>query len=191
VVHVAPIFGTVQADAVTGQAPDAPAAQPDNPILPTPPELAWGGATFLLLWVLMKFVLVKPIMKTMEERSTRIQRDLGNAEELKAEAATALTEYEQSLLSARTEASRIIDEARAEAEQERRQILAEAEAEVAQLRAQANAEVSEAKAEALQSMRASVSAIAVQAAELVVQKRFDEATQRAIVDEYLNRASQN
>ena len=40
-------------------------------------------------------------------------------------------------------------------------------------------------------MRANVATIAVQAAELVVQKRLDETAQRALVDEYLNRASQN
>ena len=166
-------------------------AQPDNPILPTGPELAWGAGTFLLLWALMKFVLLKPIIKTMEDRSARIQGDLGNAEELRSEAATALSEYEASLASARTEASRLIDEARHEAEEERRRILAAAEAEVAELRSAANAEVAEAKREALSSMRSSVSSIAVQAAELVVQKRLDEAAQRAIVDDFLNRASQN
>jgi F-type H+-transporting ATPase subunit b len=166
-------------------------AQPDNPILPTGPELAWGGASFLILWALMKFVLLKPIIQTMEERSARIQRDLGNAEELRSEAAEALTGYESSLASARTEASQIIDGARHEAEEERRRILAQAEAEVAELRSQASAEVAQAKSEALTSMHSSVATIAVQAAELVVQKRLDEATQRAIVDEFLNRASQN
>jgi F-type H+-transporting ATPase subunit b len=166
-------------------------AQPDNPILPTGPELAWGAGTFLLLWALMKFVLLKPIIKTMEERSERIQRDLRNAEELRSEAAAALTEYETSLASARAEASRIIDAARQEAEEERRRVLAEAEAEVTGLRSAANAEVAQAKREALASMRASVSSIAVQAAGLVVQKHLDETAQRAIVDDFLNRASQN
>jgi F-type H+-transporting ATPase subunit b len=166
-------------------------AQPDNPILPTGPELAWGAASFLLLWALMKFVLLKPIIKTMEERSTRISRDLGNAEELRSEAAAALAGYEASLASARTEASHIIDAARAEAEAERGRVLAEAEAEATELRARASAEVTAAKTEALASMRSSVATIAVQAAELVVQKRLDEGAQRAIVDEFLNRASQN
>jgi F-type H+-transporting ATPase subunit b len=169
----------------------AETAEPENPILPTGPELAWGAATFLVLWALMKFVLLKPILKTMEERSAKIRGDLEAAENAKNQAGGALSEYEASLASARVEASRIIDDARAQADEQRKQIMAAAEAEVGQLRAAANTEVAQAKAEALQSMRASVATIAVQAAEAVVQKRLDAAAQRAIVDEYLNRASQN
>jgi F-type H+-transporting ATPase subunit b len=166
-------------------------AQPDNPILPTGPELAWGAASFLLLWALMKFVLLKPILKTMDERSVKIRRDLDAAESAKADAAARLSDYEAQLATARAEASHIIDEARAAADEERRRILAAAEAEVARLRVAASAEVAEAKAGALESMRSTVATIAVEAAGLVVQKHLDEATQRAIVDEYLNRASQN
>jgi F-type H+-transporting ATPase subunit b len=189
VVHVAPIYGVLQAE------PTAPAAhteaQPDNPILPTGPELIWGAATFMVLWALMKFVLLKPILATMEERSKKISRDLDLAEGLERDAEQGLKEHEASLATARAEASRIIDDARTEAERRRREILAEAEAEVAGLREQANAEVAQARAEALDSMRSTVATIAVQAAEVVVQKRLDAAGQRAIVDEYLNRASQN
>jgi F-type H+-transporting ATPase subunit b len=174
-----------------GQLGTAETKQADNPILPVWNELYWGLATFLLLWALMKFVLLKPIMRTMAERADKIRGDLAAAETAKSQAAGSLSEYEASLASARVEASRIIDEARAEADVERKRILAAAEAEVAELRSASNTEVTAAKAEALTSMRSQVATIAVQAAEAVVQKRLDAAAQRAIVDEYLNRASQN
>jgi F-type H+-transporting ATPase subunit b len=175
----------------TGAETHAETAQVDNPILPVAQEVIWGGACFMLLWALMKFVLLKPIVSTMEERSARIQRDLEAAERARDEASAALAAHEASLASARVEASQIIDTARAEAEERRREILAAAEAQVAEQRTAANAEVAQAKAQALDSMRSSVATIAVQAAELVVQKRLDEAAQRAIVEEYLNRTSQN
>lgn len=165
--------------------------QPDNPILPTMPELYWAVGTFVVLWALMKFVLLKPIQQTMADRSAKIRGDLESAEAAKDQGKAALAEYEASLASARAEASRIIDDARAQAEEQRKQILAEADAEVSQLRAAANAEVNEAKNEALASMRSGVATIAVQAAEAVVQKRLDAVTQRQIVDEYLNRVSPN
>jgi F-type H+-transporting ATPase subunit b len=191
VVNVAPIYGVIQAEPATTEGGHAETAEVDNPILPVIPELIWGGACFLLLWALMKFVLLKPIIRTMDERSERIQRDLDAAERAKEEASAKLTEHEASLASARIEASAIIDAARAEAEERRREILAAAEAQVTEQRAAAAAEVAQAKAQALDSMRTTVATIAVQAAELVVQKRLDEAGQRAIVDEYLNRASRN
>ena len=165
--------------------------QPDNPVLPTVNELAWSAAMFVLLWALLKFWLLKPILRTMAERSEKIRADVEAAETARTQASGALTEYEASLASARVEASRIIDEARAQADEERKRLMAAAEADVAELRAAANAEVSAAKSEALTSMRSDVTTIAVQAAEIVVQKRLDAGAQRAIVDEFLNRSSQN
>ena len=102
----------------------AETAEVANPILLVAEELIWGGACFLLLWALMKFVLLKPILKTMDERAERIQRDLDAAERARDEAAASLAEHEASLASARVEASQIIDAARAEAEARRREILA-------------------------------------------------------------------
>ena len=190
-VNVAPIYGVLQAEPATAGETHAETGEVSNPILPVTEELIAGAVCFMLLWALMKFVLLKPIINTMDERSARIQRDLDAAERAKDEAAASLAEHEASLASARVEAGQIIDAARAEAEGRRREILAAAEAQVAEQRTAANAEVAQAKAQALDSMRASVATIAVQAAELVVQKRLDEGAQRAIVEEYLNRASQN
>jgi F-type H+-transporting ATPase subunit b len=192
VIQSAPTFGVFTAEPV-GSEPvgQAEVHQPDNPVLPVPAELAWSAGCFVLLWALLKFWLLKPIVRTMEERSAKIRADLQAAETAKTEAASALTEYERSLASARTEASGIIDEARAQADEERKRVLAATEAEVAGLRTAANAEVAQAKSVALVSLRDQVTDIAVQAAEAVVQKRLDAGAQRAIVEEYLNRASQN
>ena len=185
-------ISAVPAEAATTSATTAePAAQPDNPILPTLPELYWAVGCFFVLWALMKWVLLPPIQKTMADRSSKIRGDLDAAETAKDEGLSALAEYEASLASARSEASRIIDDARGQAEEQRKEILASAEAEVAELRSAANAEVTEAKNEALASMRTNVATIAVQAAEAVVQKRLDAVAQRQIVDDYLNRVSPN
>lgn len=166
--------------------------QPDNPILPTTPEFIWGAVTFTILWALMKFVLLKPIQKTMADRADKVRGDIEAADGARDGATHAIAEYESTLASARVEASRIIDDARAQAEATRKERMAAAEAEVAELRAAAAAEVSAAKAEALTEMRSNVVTIAVQAAEAVVQKPLDVAAQRPIVEEYLNRVgSQN
>jgi F-type H+-transporting ATPase subunit b len=168
------------------------AAQPDNPILPTAPEFIWGAVTFTILWALMKFVLLKPIQKTMADRADKVRGDIEAADGAKEGATHAIAEYESTLASARVEASRIIDDARAQAEAARKERIAAAEAEVAELRAAAASEVAAAKAEAMAGMRSNVVTIAVQAAEAVVQKPLDVDAQRPIVEEYLNRVgSQN
>jgi F-type H+-transporting ATPase subunit b len=161
--------------------------QPANPILPTAPEFVWGAVCFTILWILMKFVLLKPIQQTMADRADKVRGDIAEAESSRSAAVDGLAEYEASLASARVEAGRIIDDARGQAEEKRKEILAAAEAEVAELRAIATAEVNQAKAEALASMRSSVGSIAVQAAEAVVQKSLDEQAQQATIEAYLTR----
>lgn len=164
---------------------------PPNPILPIASEIFWGAFSFLVLWALMKFVLLKPIQATMQQRADKIRADLEEADRAKEASAAAAAQYEASLASARTEASRLIDDARTQADARRREIIAAAEAEVAEMKAAAAAEVAEAKAAALQQLRGDVGLIAVSAAEAVVQRPLDPASQGPIIDEYLSRASQN
>jgi F-type H+-transporting ATPase subunit b len=162
-----------------------------NPILPVWSEMFWGGLAFLTLWALMKFVLLKPIQSTMQQRADKVRADLEEADRAKEAGVAAAAQYEASLASARAEAGRLIDDARAQADAQRREIIAAAEAEVAELKAAAAAEVAEAKAAALAQLRGDVGLIAVSAAEAVVQRPLDAASQGPIIDEYLSRASQN
>lgn len=157
-----------------------------NPILPVGPELAWGAGTFFLLWALMKFVLLKPVMKGMEDRQAKIRADIDAADSARVEADTAVVEYDSSLASARAEATRIIEDARGQGEAKRKELVGAAEAEVAALRATAAEEIAAAKASAMGRIRGDVATIAVGAAGAVVGKQLDVEAHRAAVDTYLS-----
>ncbi len=158
-----------------------------NPILPVNPELVWGGITFVLLWALMKFVLLKPVVAGMEARKEKIRGDIQAADDAKARADAAKADYQASLASARAEATRIIEDARAAGEAQRRELIAAADAEVAAMRAAAADEIAGAKAEAMTRISGDVASIAVGAAGAVVGKQLDVDAHRATVDQYLSR----
>lgn len=164
------------------------AKQPDNPILPTGLELIYGGASFVVLWALMKFVLTKPVLKIMQDRADKIRGDLEAAEQARAAADQAIAQYNAALASAKAEATRLIEDARAQGEAKRREFMTAAEADVAAMRAAAAEEVARAKAEALVQLRGDVATIAVDAAKAVIGKDLDVSSQRPIVDEYLSRS---
>jgi F-type H+-transporting ATPase subunit b len=164
------------------------AKQPDNPILPTGLELIYGGASFVVLWALMKFVLTKPVLKIMQDRADKIRGDLEAAEQARAAADQAIAQYNAALASAKAEATRLIEDARAQGEAKRRELMAAADADVAAMRAAAAEEVARAKAEALGQLRGDVATIAVDAAKAVIGKDLDVSSQRPIVDEYLSRS---
>jgi F-type H+-transporting ATPase subunit b len=178
----------VAGDIVEETAPE----EVNNPILPTMPEFVWGALLFLTLWALMKWVLLPPVVRTMQARDDKVKGDLEAADRIRAEAEAKLREYEDSLASTKAEAVRIIEDARTQAEGERKRVLAAAEAEVATTRAQAAQEVAEAKERAKAELQSSVAGIAIDAAEAVVQKQLDRDAQTTVIEEYVNRAgSQN
>jgi F-type H+-transporting ATPase subunit b len=76
------------------------------------PQLVWLAIAFgALYWILSRVALPK-IGGVIEERRDRIQRDLDEAERMKAETDAALKAYEQALAEARGKAQTIAKETR-------------------------------------------------------------------------------
>jgi F-type H+-transporting ATPase subunit b len=160
----------------------------NNPILPTSNEFFWAAVTFMVLWALMKWVLLPPMLKIMEERAAKRRDDLAAAEQAALQMDDARAEYEASLSGARADAVAKIEAARAEAEEYRKGKLAAAEADAAATRAASAAEVADTRASALAELRGSVADIAVGAAEAVVERRIDRDAQVQVIEDYVNRA---
>jgi F-type H+-transporting ATPase subunit b len=130
------------------------------------PQLVWLALSFGLLYVLLSRVALPRIRDVIEERAERIQRDLKQAEKLKAQTEDALKGYEQALAEARSKASAIAkgmrDELAAEIEDERGKL----EAQIAHKVAEAEARIAQTKSRAL----ASVNEIAADTAGAIVAK---------------------
>ena len=118
------------------------------------PQLIWLALTFGLLWWLMAKVALPKVGGVIEERAQRIQRDLDEAQRLKAETEKALADYEASLASARGRASGIAKDIRdklaAEVDVERTKVerqvaarLADAEKRIVDMKVRAMSEVSQ------------------------------------------------
>jgi F-type H+-transporting ATPase subunit b len=161
-----------------------------NPVVPDElGEIFWGAVAFFALWILMRYVCLPPLMKVREERAKQVLTDQEAAATAESQAEQVRRDYDATLAEARAEANRIIEAARAEAEARRSEVIAQAETEVAEQRAAAVAELDEARAAAVGRIRGDVAELAVSAASKVVQTDLDVASNRATVDEYVNRAS--
>lgn len=130
------------------------------------PQLVWLAIIFgALYWVLSRVALPR-IGGVIEERRERIQRDLAEAERLKAETDTALKAYEQAMADARGKAQGIARETRdgiaSEIERERQK----ADVQIGARIAETEKQIADGKARAL----ASVNDIAVDAAGAIVNR---------------------
>lgn len=168
-----------------GQDPERCLEAP-NPILPEPVEIIWGSASFLVLLVAMWKFALPAVQKGMVGRTERIRSDLVAAETAKTEAETVLTDYKAKLADARAESARIIEEARQTADGLKRDLQARAEADIAELRQRAAADVESARSQAIADLRSEVAVLALDAAEMVVQKNLDRPTQIELIENYIN-----
>lgn len=168
--------------------PDACQEAP-NLILPATDELVWGAISFVVLFFLLRKFAYPAIKQGMENRTERIRSDLASADEAKSEAQAVLEEYRAQLADSRGEAGRIIEEAREAADAMKRDQQARLEADLAELRARAVSDIESAKAQAMADLRDDVAQLAIGAAEAVVQRNLDEATQTQLIEDYINQVA--
>ena len=158
---------------------------PPNPVIPEINEVLWAAIFFVVLWVVMKYVLLPPVVRAMENRSAIIQGDRDATDAAVAALGATRRDYEAALSSARTEASDIIADARARADERHAFLQAQADNEIVEMRRNAQADIDQARANALAGMRGDVSNLAVTAAGAVLGRRLDADSQRAIIDRAL------
>jgi F-type H+-transporting ATPase subunit b len=160
-----------------------------NPLLPETNEIIWGAIGFLVVFFFVwKYGL--PQMRTaMNNRTEKIRGDLQAAEDQRTQADALLTDYRAQLNDAKAEAGRIIEEARQAADQIKRDQEARLQDEPAELRTRAVADIDDAKGRAMDDLRSEVASLAIGAAETVVQRNLDAATQTQLVEDYINQVA--
>ncbi len=157
-----------------------------NPILPEPNELFWGAIAFGTLYFLIRYVLLPPVQRVMNDRAATIQADRDAADAAKAKAVSASADLDDQLADVRTEAAAVIEAARTEAEAERQRLLARAEREVSAMKEIAETEIARDREEAMASMRPQVAELAVGAASKVMNRQINLEAARPLVNRLLD-----
>lgn len=165
---------------------DVECQEAPSPILPETNEIIWGAFGFLVVFAFLFWKGYPAIKKTMNERTEKIRGEIQGAEAAKAEADKVLAEYHAQLADARNEAARILEEARQDADAVKQERIAAIQPEIDELRARAATEIEASKAQALSELRGEITAIALGAAERVVERNLDDETNRALIDSYID-----
>jgi F-type H+-transporting ATPase subunit b len=129
-------------------APEEHSGLPQMDFETFPSQIFWLAVTFGLLFVVLSRLTLPMIAGAIGERRSRIEGDLGTAESLRKDAATALSDYEAALAQARNRAHQLADENRKRivAEIERLKAAADAEAQAAMAEAEKRIAAERAKA---------------------------------------------
>jgi F-type H+-transporting ATPase subunit b len=160
-----------------------------NQLLPETNEIIWGAIGFLVVFFFVAKMGLPAIKKGMDARTERIRADLDAAETQRTEADTLLAEYRAQLNDAKNESARIIEEARQSADALKRDQESRLQSELAELRTKAAADIDAAKVQAIADLRGEVAQLAIGAAEVVVGRSLDQATQTQLIEDYINQVA--
>jgi F-type H+-transporting ATPase subunit b len=155
-------------------------------LLPDTAELVWGLVSFAILMAFMSRYVFPRLTQMLDERASRIQGQMEEAESTRAEAERLRSQYEEQLSDARNQASEIIEDAKAQGERQRENIIANANQEAEQIKSRAREDAEAERQRLVQDLRDQVGALSVELAGKIVQRELDQDRHRELVDQYIN-----
>ena len=143
-------------------------------------------ANVIILFVLLRIFLFKPINKMKAERTRTIQNDLDSAQQAKEEAEELRQQYEDSISEAREKANEIIMKAHEDAESERAAIIKKSQEEAEKIVADADKTIENERKRVLRQAQSEIADLAIEAASKIIGENVDDEKNRRLVDKFLS-----
>jgi F-type H+-transporting ATPase subunit b len=150
-------------------------------------EVIWGSIAFVIVVSLIIWKGGPAIKNMWNGRIDRLRKELDDAAAARVEAEAKLAAVEQRIAKADEERARIRAEAQQASGSLATQIAERAQHEAVEIRARAAADAENSKAQAGADLEAELARVAVGAAEQVVTKNLDTATQRQLIEAYITK----
>lgn len=141
----------------------------------------------ILVGVLTKF-LYKPFLNVLEQRKQKIQDAFDSAEMMNKRADEKMANYTARIANVEEEGREIIKEAKQRAEAQAADIINDANEKASQIIAAAHRQIELDKQKAVDEMKQQVAALAMMAAEKIVERDIAQIGQEQIVDEIIEQA---
>jgi len=155
------------------------------------PALIAQLINFLLLLIIFRLLLYKPLLNMLDQRKKRIEEGIAASDEAKRRLSETEQETAKELDKARQEGQALIVQAQQAANRLRDEETQRARADAEQLIERARGEIALERDAAIAQLRREFAGLAVTAAERVIKKEIDAGTHRQLIDEVLAEASTN
>lgn len=155
------------------------------------PGLIWHAINFLVLFLLLRQFLFKPVVGMLDARAQRVRESMEQADQAQRAAEQAQSDRQTLLAETRREAEQI----RARADEQAKRILADAEARAKerqqQIEAQAEASARQIEERVMAQVRAQLADLVVTAVDRVTRNALDANSQRGLVQQFLTTTNGN
>ncbi|HZH41279.1 MAG TPA: F0F1 ATP synthase subunit B, partial [Gemmatimonadales bacterium] len=125
------------------------------------------------------------ILKMVEEREHRIQKQLDEAEKARAEAQKLLEEHKKLVADGKAQAQEILSTAKSAAGKEREALLAKTREEQELMLDRARQDITAEKEKAIQALRREAVELSIAAASKLIEKNLSTDSNRKLVSDYL------
>ena len=154
------------------------------------PGLITQVVSFVILFAVLCRLLYKPILRMLDQRSSRIKEGLEAAQKAGEEAARSQEEMQRQLEAARSEGQRLISQAWEVADRFREEELAKAREAIQAERTRAQANIQRERDAAIEKLRREFADLAMTAAERVIERSLDESAHQDLIEKVLEEGSQ-
>lgn len=151
-------------------------------------NVVYNIINIIVLFLLLKKFLFKPVTEIMEKRQKMIEASMKEAEDSKTQAGELKLQYENALKEAKEEAVSIVKDAKIKAEAEYERKMNDAANDARTVVENAEKAISLEKEKAVRSARSELASLALAAASKVVEKETDDESNRKLLDDFLSEA---
>lgn len=139
----------------------------------------------LLLMVLFKKYLFKPVTEILEKRQSEIEGHYQEAQQAETDAKAMKADYESKMAGARQEADRVIKTATESANAMSASIVEDARTQADQLKRRAQTEIDLERRRAFDEVKGELSGIALDIASQVIEREVNEKDHEAFINEFI------
>lgn len=139
----------------------------------------------LLLMVLFKKYLFKPVTEILEKRQAEIEGHYQEAQQAETDAKAMKADYESKMAGARQEADRVITTATESANAMSASIVEDARTQADQLKRRAQTEIDLERRRAFDEVKGELSGIALDIASQVIEREVNEKDHEAFINEFI------
>ena len=154
-------------------------------------SIFWAVFNVIVLFILLRIFLFKPINKIRDERTRTIQTDLDSARKAKDEAEELRQQYENSISDAKEQANQIMMKAHEDAESERAAIIRKSQEEADRIVADADKTIENERKRVLRQAQSEIADLAIEAASKIIGENVDDEKNRKLVDKFLSEEEGN
>lgn len=147
----------------------------------------WTIVTFIVVLVVLRLTAWKPIVSMLDEREKTIRDAIEGAKRERLEAEKLLAEQKDAIANARREAAELIRKNQADVELAREAALVKAKEEADLLLQNARKAITEERAKAVAEIRSTAVELAIAAAGKLLETNLDEAKQRKLAEDFLQK----